>query len=1416
MTKKIFAMFLAVLMVVSMLPTSVFAAGATCPGKGEHTLENCSYTVVKVTDPTCGSMGFTTYKCDKCGETFTESWLPATGEHQWTALEALAPTCAKPGYEAGRQCSVCGKKEYGDKIPQLDEDAIDCEWVDLTPTINCETGGIKKFECAFCGATKEFEVKPGQHAWDEAHPELIKPATLTENGLAEVTCTVCKAVKEVEVLFAHEHDHNNPAGYIEEYPYVAPTCTTTGMKRYLQCRICGAVNFYRQYNDSYGEWGWFQLTEAEWASLVIDASHQFLCPGYCEDASHTDAEGVQNHVPTCVDTILTCGICKKNVTVSIAHDVDWVETDWQKGDERHYFEIQGATCSKPGWIADWCNVCQEFRDVKTVAALGHYAVTVNVPATCVSNAYSFTYCTRETCVDALQNLPTDMYPMQADSYAPVDAPAIGEGFYLTTKQENVGTVLYFTGKMEGNYLATSHNVNEAVLVYLEIVHPLAENAYRMFFYNAEGVKTYIEIYEYDTKAHKVGVHMTTNPVNVYNWNYNENVLTTTLNKTEYYLNTYNSFETISASKISYIATSFPAYLGEVGVKADVNVINYSVVKDSINASAHVMTSQVIVEPTCEDAGMKQVRCALCGGAADIVEIPADHKWTPMVGELTIEGKKVPAFKAVSCVDGWQYYQCSLCEEIKKVTTPGYGHVLGDVIEETPDHVNPVVYDHQDCAYCDFSLKLTKKTWTDANKHWDNLEAANKAHDLALTGNGITVKAGDCVEYGLTMYTCGDCKKAVYVKIAGTGKHVIPEGTAIQDPTCTEKGYIATYECDRCDAIVGNAALGELNEIPALGHDWVENEDYKAADCADPNYANYTHFCSVCKIGKGDGTKLLYVKLFDNGNPCEATAFEYYMCHCGKEHMISFIVELGHNMVEMPRYDADGKVISANFQAPTCYAEGFTTYFCTFCGKVQTKTLAKVEHVNAAGEKFTDKCTDTATDRHCVVCHKANNHAALGAGHDCTKADANKDGKLDCAVCEFPCIIDKTCHYVVNTNMPSTCLQDAYTLKVCGDCGDQIMEPNYTNLWNGHKPANNYEKYIEVLTYDDDGKPVVDEDGNYVYEFVELEEAQPTKLAGYYYDDNYVWYSIEVNENGEFVQHEEAYTAKYIEYVPATYTSNGYAKMYCQECKQIVEQIIPKKDGLNIELNASNANGAYEFTHGSLVEVVVTANGLEESVYGYDFELNFAAGLVFVGYETMNENFIFTVANPEVVKNSVKIAAFAANDVNGKMQNIEITPDTALVKLFFRVKSVNAGSLEFTFKNAQATAVKNNKTAAVPCVFEPKTITTRGFLDFNKDGVFSVNDLYLAMSLLTGEHPAGKTYDVTMDLNKDGEVTLEELSIAYNHYVGNYSQDELFVMGMSDAEIALMNLNAETTCNNSACQKVIDANATYCPFCGNHQ
>jgi hypothetical protein len=172
---------------------------------------------------------------------------------------------------------------------------------------------------------------------------------------------------------------------------------------------------------------------------------------------------------------------------------------------------------------------------------------------------------------------------------------------------------------------------------------------------------------------------------------------------------------------------------------------------------------------------------------------------------------------------------------------------------------------------------------------------------------------------------------------------------------------------------------------------------------------------------------------------------------------------------------------------------------------------------------------------------------------------------------------------------------------------------------------------------------------------------------------------------------------------------------------------------------------------------------------------------------------------------------ASNDRFTDKQNVIVNGEIAVVKLYFRVAAEKAAELKFSFANAKATQIVKNAPVAVDCAFADKTIKTRTFLDFNKNGEFSVNDLYLAMSLLTGEHPTGATYDVTLDLNKDGEVTLEELSIAYSYYVGNNTKAELFTMGMSEAEIALV--LGTNTLHCVQCGGEIEGYEVYCPHCG---
>lgn len=242
MTKKIFAMFLAVLMVVSLLPTSVFAADATCPGKGkDHTLSNCEHTAVKVTEPTCGAQGYTTYVCNKCGDTFVADFVAATGEHNWEVKD-IAPTCTEPGYIGAKVCADCGKTEGGEKVDALgkiDEDGntlyahVFGNWSTLA---DCTKGGTITRTCELCGHVEEKKIdKVAAHVFGEW--KLTTPATAEANGEATHKCNNCDTTETIVVYYDHDHNESTMR-WVEQ---VNETCTAAGVKGHWVCRVCGQM-----------------------------------------------------------------------------------------------------------------------------------------------------------------------------------------------------------------------------------------------------------------------------------------------------------------------------------------------------------------------------------------------------------------------------------------------------------------------------------------------------------------------------------------------------------------------------------------------------------------------------------------------------------------------------------------------------------------------------------------------------------------------------------------------------------------------------------------------------------------------------------------------------------------------------------------------------------------------------------------------------------------------------------------------------------------------------------------------------------------------------------------------------------------------------------------------------------------------
>ena len=151
MNKKFFALLMAVVLVIGLLPASVLAADEECA----HT----DRTKIVQTAATCTEDGYyDCYKCNDCGKLFTKMRPGLNGDREYP--EALIPA---QGHDWSNKDGVCARSECGIKCTES------------------HTEGV----CATCGYTVATEC---------THPNMEKTvveATCYEEGYTLYTCSDC-------------------------------------------------------------------------------------------------------------------------------------------------------------------------------------------------------------------------------------------------------------------------------------------------------------------------------------------------------------------------------------------------------------------------------------------------------------------------------------------------------------------------------------------------------------------------------------------------------------------------------------------------------------------------------------------------------------------------------------------------------------------------------------------------------------------------------------------------------------------------------------------------------------------------------------------------------------------------------------------------------------------------------------------------------------------------------------------------------------------------------------------------------------------------------------------------------------------------------------------------------------------------
>lgn len=140
---------------------------------GDHTYQPA------VTEPSCGAMGYTTYTCQVCGDSYVSDYTEATGAHVYDGDEdtlcdvcgydrscqheyttqITAPTCKEQGYTT-YTCTLCGDSYADDYVEAAGHSYS--EWTQ-TKAPGCEESGTRSRSCAVCGETETESIPATGH-----------------------------------------------------------------------------------------------------------------------------------------------------------------------------------------------------------------------------------------------------------------------------------------------------------------------------------------------------------------------------------------------------------------------------------------------------------------------------------------------------------------------------------------------------------------------------------------------------------------------------------------------------------------------------------------------------------------------------------------------------------------------------------------------------------------------------------------------------------------------------------------------------------------------------------------------------------------------------------------------------------------------------------------------------------------------------------------------------------------------------------------------------------------------------------------------------------------------------------------------------------------------------------------------------
>lgn len=917
MTKKILAAFLAVMMVVSLVPATVGAANnapqntETCPitdkyGVKGHDLAACEEfeiepEFIETVAPWCENQGYDLFRC-ACGAFFGDNLT--ANEHDFVPGEIVAEveeTCAADGVAEKIYCAVPGCTYFrgGEKIDNIDPEDMDVHtWGDALLEIDCTKGG--HYECEICDEV--LDIEPAEkHNWDYDNYVELTPPTCDAVGEVILPCANdgCTILNPVEI---HKIPHDDSE--LIKVEAVAPDCENDGNVEYYYCEVC-------EKNYILTDIGYILVEDAE--DLVDPALGH----------SNPDEENpIAVVAPTCTKygyTFYGCDRCGK---------VFPVDPQEPTGHSKYTEDdlVSGGTCTVDA-VYEWTcthyangvggELCGEELD-ETVKATGHDVVTVIVPATCKQVAYTFEYCKSENCdqgADALEVL--EEYTKD------------GKTFDLSVEIDKDGKVIDTEGEVQFIRLVSFGTKKDATN------HKWAVEKVNLPTCTVDGNHVY---YCVDCSAYEAAVDKA--PGHTYDEEYEDNIAADCTTNAYIWCEVcealieqedtqldhkYDDAENkIVVAPLCDGTKGYTQYgcsagdCGTMGPQVEKTTFKplkeYATLEDAqAEHTAQLSDQNEFRAPSCEIYGLWEYTCADCedAGRASVVLVVMDgtgegHKGAPEATELTCTEDSIIA--EYVCENDW----CG--ETIEEVlVAEATGHDMTHFEEVPADCENDGVKEYWICGNeCCEDILFADEDGDTTYADEDALVIPALGHDFRVNGVTYTVDP-TCTRDGFTYYCCGN--EGCDVEYADSyvpayGHDDIDDVTSVViDPTCEVDGS-ETWYC-HCGEVLASEVIEAEGHINADDEVIVNicTDEVEDRVCVNDNcdYADNGNEVPM----EHDGEIDLYF-------PANCVRYGYWLFACGNEGCTmedKIIVDvdapaLGHYL-PWAGYYAEGEIVDAD-------------------------------------------------------------------------------------------------------------------------------------------------------------------------------------------------------------------------------------------------------------------------------------------------------------------------------------------------------------------------------------------------------------------------------------------------------------------------------------------------------------------------